>query len=116
MKKSELVNQSIDFSICLVGFYKWLVYEKKEYVISKQILRSGTSIGANIHEAKYAVSRMDFINKMHIALKEASETEYWLVVLNGTGYESKQTMDLKLRCEGLKKMLVKSINTSKKTK
>lgn len=81
MKDNELVKYSIDLAIDVVEYYKWLVDIKKEFVMSKQILRSGTSVGANIHEAQYAVSKADFISKMQIALKEASETEYWLIVL-----------------------------------
>ena len=76
MKDSELIKQSVNFSISIVEYYKWLVYDKKEFIMSKQILRSRTSIGANIHEARYAVSKADFINKIHISLKEGSETEY----------------------------------------
>lgn len=99
MKESELIKQSLEFSVSIVNYYKWLSYEMKEYVISKQILRSGTSIGANIHEAKYAVSKADFINKMHISLKEASETEYWLIVLESTGYLLEENTILKTKCE-----------------
>ena len=73
---SPLSEQSIAFSIDIVNYYKWLISEKKEFVLSKQILRSGTSIGANIHEANFAVSNPDFISKMQIALKETSETEF----------------------------------------
>lgn len=116
MNESELIKQSIEFSLSLVEYYKYLVYEMKEYVISKQILRSGTSIGANIHEAKYAISRADFINKMHISLKEASETEYWLILLERTGYLSNKNAILKIKCESLKKMLISTLNTSKKQK
>jgi four helix bundle protein len=76
-KDGQLVQQSIQFSIELVGFYKWLCYEKHEYVLSRQVLKSGTSIGANIHEAIYGASRADFAAKLQISLKEASETEYW---------------------------------------
>lgn len=86
MKENELVRYSIDFSVEVVSFYKWLVDTKKEFVMSKQLLRSGTSIGANIHEAQYASSRADFINKMQIALKETSETEYWFIILEKTGF------------------------------
>lgn len=113
MKDSELVKQSLDFSIYLVKYYKWLVYDMNEYVMSKQILKSGTSIGANIHEAKYAISKADFINKLHISLKEASETEYWLIVLASTGYLSKEHSILKIKCESLKKMLTSTLNTLK---
>ena len=114
MKDSELIRQSINFSVSIIEYYKWLVYYKKEYVMSKQILRSGTSIGANIHEAQYAVSKADFINKIHISLKEASETEYWLVILNQTGYSSEEYADLKIKCASLKKMLISALNTLKK--
>lgn len=81
--------------------------------MSKQLLRSGTSIGANIHEANFAVSKADFINKMHIALKEASETEYWLIILEKTGFLPEQGLVLKEKCNGLKRMLISTLNTSK---
>lgn len=76
INQSPLINQSIEFSISIVNYYKWLAFEKKEFVMSKQILKSGTSIGANIHEANFAASKADFISKMQIALKEAAETAY----------------------------------------
>lgn len=96
MNDSELIKQSVTFSISIVEYYKWLVYDKKEFVISKQILRSGTSIGANIHEAQYAVSKADFINKMHLSLKEA-------VALGQTGFLSKEYDSLKIKCTSLKR-------------
>ena len=116
MKDSELIRQSIEFSVLLVDYYKWLVFDMKEYVMSKQILRSGTSIGANIHEAQYAISNPDFIHKLTIALKEASETEYWLIILTRTGYLPQKFEILKPKCESLKKMLVSTLNTLKKSK
>jgi len=116
MKDSELINQSVNFAISIVEYYKWLVYDKKEFIMSKQILRSGTSIGANLHEAQYAVSKADFIFKIHLSLKEASETEYWLVVLEKTGYLSKEQDILKINCISLKKMLISTLNTLKKDK
>ena len=79
--KGELAQYSVKFSIRVVEYYKWLTENKREFVMSKQILRSRTSIGANIHEAEYAVSRPDFRNKLQIAAKEANETEYWLIIL-----------------------------------
>lgn len=115
MKDNELVRYSIDFSIEIVSFYKWLVDEKKELVMSKQILRSGTSIGANIHEAQYAASKADFINKMQIALKETSETEYWFLILEKTGYFDKSFESAKEKCISIKRMLIATINTSKKS-
>ena len=113
MKDSELIKQSVHFSVSIVKYYKWLIYDKQEFVMSKQILRSGTSIGANIHEAKYAISKADFINKIHISLKEASETEYWLIILDKTGYLSKEYYDLKIKCTSLKKMLISALKTLK---
>ena len=96
-----------------MNYYKWLVSEKEEFVLSKQILRSGTSIGANIHEADFAVSKADFILKMQIALKETSETEYWLIVLEQTGFLPEEYRFLKNSCMSIKRMLVASLNTSK---
>ena len=112
-KNSELAMVSVDFSIEIVRYYKWLAAEHKEYVMSKQILRSGTSIGANIHEAYYAVSVPDFIAKMQIALKETSETEYWLTILKKTGYYSPEFSILESQCLSLKKMLISTLNTIK---
>ncbi len=76
-----VADKSKSFAIRIIKFYKYLCDEKKEFVLSKQILRSGTSIGANIRESKNAQSKADFISKMNIALKEADETQYWLEVL-----------------------------------
>ncbi len=114
MKDNELVKYSIDLSIEIVNYYKWLVDDRKEFVMSKQILRSGTSIGANIHEAQYAVSKPDFIAKMQIALKETSETEYWLIVLEKTGYFNENFNSLKNKTFSIKRMLVATLNTARK--
>lgn len=113
MKDSELIRQSLEFSVAIIKYYKMLSNEMKEYVISKQLLRSATSIGANIHEANYAISKADFINKMHLSLKEASETEYWLIVLERTGYLTNEHMKLKTNCDSLKRMLISTLKTSK---
>ena len=113
LNTGPLSNQSIQVSIDIVNYYKWLVSEKNEFVLSKQILRSGTGIGANIHEADYAVSKADFISKMQIALKETSETEYWLIVLEQTDFLPEEFSFLKESCISLKKMLVATLNTSK---
>ncbi len=86
MKKSLLKERSFAFAIRIVRLYQYLRNEKQEYVLSKQILRSGTSIGANITEALYAQSRADFFAKLSISKKEAAETEYWLEVLLSTNY------------------------------
>lgn len=81
MKDSITAKKSIVFAIKVVNVYKLLVAEHKEYVLSKQFLRSGTAIGALIREAEHAESKADFLHKMNIALKEANETEYWLLLL-----------------------------------
>ena len=114
MKDNELVKYSIDLAIEIVAFYKWLVETKKEFVMSKQILRCGTSVGANIHEAQYAVSKPDFVAKMQIALKEISETEYWLIVLEKTGYFDDSFNSLKNKSYSIKRMLVATLNTARK--
>ena len=79
--------------------------------MSRQILRSGTSIGANIHESEYAISRADFKNKLRIAAKEANETEYWLIILSNTGYFDPAFNDLKVLLKSIIKMLTSSLNT-----
>ena len=79
-------EKSFSFAIRIINLYKYLCNEKKEYILSKQVLRSGTSIGANISESLRAQSKKDFIAKMHIAFKEAGETEYWLQLLVATQY------------------------------
>ncbi|MBR3565140.1 MAG: four helix bundle protein [Paludibacteraceae bacterium] len=78
--------KSIDFAVRIIKFYKYLCTEKKEFVMSKQILRSGTSIGANVSESKNAQSSPDYLTKMNIALKEADETQYWLELLFRSEY------------------------------
>jgi len=79
-RKNIIKEKSFEFAVEVVSLYKVLV-EKKEFILSKQIVRSGTSIGANIREAEHAQSKADFINKLSISLKEANETEYWLDLL-----------------------------------
>ncbi|MEI7595859.1 MAG: four helix bundle protein [Bacteroidota bacterium] len=86
MKENIVMNKSYSFALETIKLYKYLVADKKEYVLSKQLLRSGTAIGALIKEAEHAQSKADFINKMNIALKEANETEYWLMLLKDTQY------------------------------
>ena len=112
-KSSPLVEQSVEFSVQIVNYCKWLSSQKNEFVMSKQILKSGTSIGANIHEANFAVSKADFITKMQIALKEASETQYWLIILEKTGYLPEQFQQLTQNCNSLKCMLISTLNTVK---
>jgi four helix bundle protein len=81
MKESILKTKSYDFALRILKLHRFLVRENKEYILSKQILRSGTSVGANIEEANQAQSKADFIHKLSIALKEVSETNYWLRLL-----------------------------------
>lgn len=89
MKKENVVmSKSYAFALRIVKLYKYLVYEKKEYVLSKQLLRSGTSIGALIKEGEHAQSKADFLNKMNVALKEANETQYWIELLRDSDYLS----------------------------
>ena len=111
--KNELSDTAVKMAVSVVNYTKWLMYEKKEFVMSRQLLRSGTSIGANIHEAYYAASKADFINKLQIALKETSETEYWLVVLQRTDYFDNQFQPVKAYCISMKRMLIAAINTAK---
>lgn len=88
-----IASKSLDFAVRIVNLYKYLTRKQKEYVLSKQILRSGTSIGANVSEGERAQSRADFLTKMTIALKEANETKYWLTLLYRTNYINKAQYD-----------------------
>lgn len=109
--KGELSDYSIRFAIRVVSYYNWLVNERKEYVMARQVLRSGTSIGANIHEAEYAASKADFRNKLKIAAKEANETEYWMIVLENTGYFDASFDDLKDLLKSIIKMLTAALRS-----
>ena len=91
--ENAIVEKSFEFSVRIINLYKHLQYEKKEYVLSKQILRSGTSIGANISEAQRAQSKADFNAKMNISLKEANETYYWLRLLHRTDFISDEAFN-----------------------
>lgn len=111
----ELRTKSYDFAIRMVRFNRYLIAEKKEFVLSKQILRSGTSIGALIRESEFGQSKADFINKLSIALKEANETEYWLSLLHDTDFiEHKMYESLKSDIDTLISLLVVSIKTAKR--
>ena len=113
MSESKLRTQSMDFAVSIINLVKYLK-EKRESIISNQIGRSGTSIGANIREAKYAHGTADFIAKMQIALKEANETGYWLELLYRTNYIGEEQYHfLESRCKSLRAMLVASVNTAK---
>lgn len=106
--------KSKKFAIRIINLYKYLISEKKEYVMSRQILKSGTSIGANIKEGEFAQSSLDFISKMSIAFKEAGETEYWLELLSETDYIAVDQYDsLKSDCKELIKLLTSIIKSTK---
>ncbi|OBQ56383.1 four helix bundle protein [Tamlana sp. s12] len=114
MRESILKNKSYHFAVLIVKTYKIISSEKKEYTLSRQLLKSGTSIGANIREAEFAQSNKDFINKMSIALKEANETEYWLLLLKDTEFIKIEDFNLLINHnKELIKMLVSTINTMK---
>ena len=112
-KRNVIKEKSFLFAIEIVGLYKVLAV-RKEFVLSKQVLRSGTSIGANIREAEHAQSKADFIHKLSISLKEANETEYWLDLLYETKYINQiEFENLKSKIIELLKLLTSIINTSK---
>ena len=114
MTDSILKTKSRAFAVRIIKLYKHLQDEKKEYLMSKQVLRSGTSIGANIHEAFFGQSKKDFISKMQIALKEASETEYWLYILSETNFiEEKLSKSILKDCKELIKLLHSTVKTAK---
>lgn len=113
--ESILRDKSYLFALRVVRLYKHLNEQHKEYILSKQILRSGTSIGALVREAQYAQSTKDFINKLSVALKEANESEYWLILLKDSEYITKKMHDnIEPDINELKKILTSSINTAKK--
>ncbi|MCI6727519.1 MAG: four helix bundle protein [Bacteroidales bacterium] len=106
MKDNIIQIKSKAFAIRIIRLYRYLIETKKEYVLSKQLLRSGTSIGANICEALCGVSKKDFLSKMHISFKECVETQYWLDLLAETDYLSKSEYDsISSDCEELRKLL-----------
>ena len=114
MEKRNIVKEkSFLFAIEIVGLYK-VIAERKEFILSKQLLRSGTSIGANIRESEHAQSKADFIHKLSISLKEANETEYWLDLLYETKYINQiEFENIKPKIIELLKLLTSIINTSK---
>ena len=114
-KENPIRDKSLAFAIRVVRLYQFLSKEKKEYVLSKQVLRSGTSIGANVKEATQAESKADFIHKMAIALKEASETEYWLEILKETDYlDKKAFQSIQADCDAIIGLLTTIIKTAKR--
>jgi four helix bundle protein len=114
MKESEIRTRAKELSINIFDICDTIETRKGRGVLVNQIIRSATSIGANLHEANYAVSKADFINKLHIALKECYETEYWIDLLFSTKCIDEKTTQALLQQSGIiRRMLVKSINTAK---
>ena len=109
-----IVDKSKAFALRIIKLYKYLCSDKNEYILSKQLLRSGTSIGANVKEAIRGQSKADFVSKLNISLKEASETEYWLELLHESGYLSdEQFNSIYADCVELLKLLTAIINSRK---
>jgi len=115
-KENIVLNKSYAFAIRVVNAYKFLTTTQKEFVLSKQLLRSGTAIGALLKESVHAQSRADFLNKVNIALKEANETEYWLLILHDTDYLEDQVFDSMVSdCRELIALLVTIVKSLKET-
>lgn len=111
MKNSPLIDKSKAFALEIIKVCNYVKQSKKETVLTNQLIRSGTSVGANIREAFYGHGRADFIAKLQIALKECSESEYWIELLIESGYyDDRKVLDL---CIEVKRLLVSSINTAK---
>lgn len=109
-----ILIKSYDFAIRIVRMYQYLITEKREFVLSKQVLRSGTSIGANVRESQQGQSRADFIHKLSISLKEASETAYWLDLLKNTDYITEQMYNSMISdCNQIVAILTTIIKSSK---
>jgi four helix bundle protein len=113
-RDSVLKTKSFDFAVRVINLYKYLKDKHGEYIISQQLIRAGTSVGALIREAEFAESRKDFMHKLTIGLKEANESIYWLQLLNATNFITKRMFEsMVLDAEGLLKMLIASIKTIK---
>jgi len=114
LEKNPLKDKSYQFAIRIVKLSQYLQRDKKEFVLSKQVLRSGTAVGALIREAEFGQSRADFTSKMSMSLKEANESEYWLSLLKDTDFISEnQFVNLQSDCKELIAMLVSTVKTSK---
>ena len=115
MRDNVLQSKSYAFAIRIIRLVQYLEREKREFVLSNQVKRSGTAIGASIREAKFSESRLDFIHKMRISLKEANETMYWLSLLLDTGYINKRmAASIMGDCRELLAMLVSTVKTAKR--
>ena len=113
---SPLLDKSLDFATQIVLFYEEFSKAKKDTTIAKQLLRSATSVGANINEAVYGNSKADFISKLHISLKETGESIYWLTLLKRTNLIEYNFDELLSLAEEIKRMLIASLNTAKENK
>jgi len=114
MEEKTVKYKSYAFALRIIKAYKFLSSEQREFVLSKQLLRSGTAIGALIREAEHAESKADFVHKMSIALKEANETEYWLMLLHDSEFFNDKSFEsIILDCQELIKMLISIIKSSK---
>jgi len=117
MAESLLRNKAKEFAKEIVFLCREIRSEYKEHVLTNQLLRAGTSIGANLHEARYAQSTNDFISKLEISQKESYETEYWLELLFETGYINEENYrEMQNKCGAIRRMLISSINTVKSKK
>ena len=115
VENNILADKAVSFAIRIVNCYKFLQNEKGEYIMSKQMMRSGTSIGANVYEGMQAQSKADFIGKLSISLKEASETSYWLTILHKTDFiNSVMYESLKTDVDEIIRIIISSIKTARK--
>ncbi len=115
VRENILKSKSYAFALRVVKLYRYLTAQHKEYVLSKQVLRSGTAVGALVAEAEFGQSKADFISKLSIALKEANETLYWLSLLRDAGYMNEVMFEsIRVDSEEIVKLLVSSIKTAKK--
>ncbi len=117
MRKNIVKEKSYGFALRMLKAYRYLTQEQREFVLSKQVLRSGTAIGALVRESEHAQSQADFISKMSIALKEANETEYWLMLLKDSEYLDEKTFNsIHKDCDELIRLLVSIVKTTKENK
>jgi four helix bundle protein len=116
MEGGAVAVKSFAFAIRIIKASRYLMEKKKEFILSKQLMRSGTAVGALIKEGEHAQSRLDFLNKMNIALKEANETDYWLMLLKETNYiAEKEFNSIHTDCTELIKLLASIVKTTKKS-
>lgn len=112
--ENVVAKKSYDFAIRIIKLYKFLNEGKREFILSKQLLRCGTAIGAMVKESERAQSKADFLNKMNVALKEANETEYWLMLLKDSGYISAKEFDsISIDCSEVLRLLISIVKSTK---